>query len=146
MIVQNLTGDLLAFFKAGHFDAIAHGANCFSKMGAGIAHQIKNEFPVAYQADKNCQFKPEDRLGKISSAKTPYGIIFNLYTQYNPGRNFDIAALKLCVGKLENFLPEEFCIGIPEIGCGIGGGNWEEVKKVFEGSFLKFIVVKWKND
>ena len=44
-------GDLLALARAGRFDVIVHGCNCFCAMGGGIARAIREEFPEAYAAD-----------------------------------------------------------------------------------------------
>ena len=49
--MQTRSGDLIALAKAGEFDVIVHGCNCQCAMDAGIAKQIKAEFPAAYAAD-----------------------------------------------------------------------------------------------
>ena len=43
-------GDLLKEYRNGMCDVIAHCANCQRVMGSGIAYQIKNEMPSAYDA------------------------------------------------------------------------------------------------
>lgn len=50
--MKTLRGDLLAYALNGKINVIVHGCNCFCNMGAGIAKQIKNTFPEAFDADK----------------------------------------------------------------------------------------------
>lgn len=147
-IVKTIKGDLISLFKAGEFTAIAHGANCFNTMGGGIAYQIKEHFPEAYEADKGCTWSPLGKLGNVSVADTEYGVVINMYTQLEPGRNFEYAALKSALHELEDWYyfstSDDFVIGIPLIGAGIGGGNWEIIKTLFEDSCLNFVVVEWE--
>jgi O-acetyl-ADP-ribose deacetylase (regulator of RNase III) len=49
--MKTTKGNLIHLAKAGHFDVIVHGCNCFCAMGKGIARSIKLEFPEAYAAD-----------------------------------------------------------------------------------------------
>ena len=49
--MQTEKGDLIQKARAGEFDVIVHGCNCFCTMGAGIAKTIKQVFPAAYLAD-----------------------------------------------------------------------------------------------
>lgn len=41
---QEVEGDLILLARAGKFDVIAHGCNCFCTMGAGIAPQMAEAF------------------------------------------------------------------------------------------------------
>jgi O-acetyl-ADP-ribose deacetylase (regulator of RNase III) len=43
--MKTVKGDLLALAKEGKFDIIVQGCNCHNVMGAGLAKQIKEEFP-----------------------------------------------------------------------------------------------------
>lgn len=58
MIIHSLKDDLILIAKERRYaiDAIAHGCNCFCKMGSGIARQIAKAFPVAAKVDR--QTKP----------------------------------------------------------------------------------------
>lgn len=57
--IKEIKGDLIELFKQCNFDLIVHGCNCHITMGAGIAKQIKDNFPIAYEEDLkyNKQFK-----------------------------------------------------------------------------------------
>lgn len=133
-----IKGDLVELFLEGEFDILIHGCNCKNAMGAGIAGQIANKIPEAYLADLTYdKFKYDiDKLSNYSYApvrrKSGIGYVVNLYTQYNPGPDLDENALLLGFTKLTKKIlsdPSNFNIkiGIPEIGCGIAGGDWKEI-------------------
>lgn len=124
---------------------VLHQANCFATMGAGIALQIKQQYPEAYQADLHHPIPVGsiDRLGKYS-----YGwdekndrVVFNLYGQHAYGRtrtHTSVPHLEESIhGVLEllNRNRETFPIkiGLPMfIGCGLAGGDWREVLPMLE--------------
>ena len=151
MIIETVKGDLLQLFKENKFSAIAHGANCFCKMGAGIAKQISKQFPEAFEADINFGEAGEiEKLGYFSSVKTEYGDIHNFYTQYLPGANFEYCALILSLITLEDMIElyddiNIYVLGVPMIGAGIGGGDWETIKSILEKSSLQIVVVEYDN-
>lgn len=132
-----IKGNLITKFKEGHFDVLVHGCNCYNIMGAGFAKQVKNNFPEAFQVDKEYSLsKGSHRLGNYSITMTSEdNYIVNAYTQVNTGKCFDITAFKLIMKKLEKKFYK--CkIAVPGlIGCGIGGGNPEEVLKILEETF-----------
>jgi O-acetyl-ADP-ribose deacetylase (regulator of RNase III) len=142
--LKEVDGDLIDLAMKGEFDVIIHGANCHHIMGAGIAGQIAKVFPEAYEADKKTELGPS-KLGDYSLARIVDKeqdldiTIINAYTQNLPGRNLDYGALEEALNKIDNIYNEEVGkvrIGIPEIGCGIAGGEWEEVKKIIENAFV----------
>ena len=51
-VMKEVTGDLVKLAKNGEFDVIVHGCNCECIMGGGIAKQIRQAFPTAYDADR----------------------------------------------------------------------------------------------
>lgn len=134
--IKEVQGDLLEMFdkEDSELHVIAHGANCFATMGAGIAAQIKKKYPEAYYADMYYQAaKPGDmeRLGNISGAHN--NEIYNLYTQYRPGANGDYCAIRLALRKLNALFSKDKDIktlGLPLIGCGIAGLEWKKVKAI----------------
>lgn len=134
---KEVEGDLLEMFEKGEFDIIAHGCNCFKTMGAGIARQIAEQFPAAALVDRADSRDKISRLGDftysfLQKEEKTY-VIFNLYTQFYMGKNLDMEALKLCLRKLAHLLDyRPYRIGLPQIGCGIAGGDWTEVKEVIK--------------
>jgi O-acetyl-ADP-ribose deacetylase (regulator of RNase III) len=133
---QEVNGDLLAMAKEYKFDVIAHGANCFKSMGAGIALQIKRQFNDAFIKDFNDRRSSSQRWGDYTYVTYKYEdkllSVYNLYTQYNPGPDLDYTALELSLKKLAKNIKPNSKIGLPQIGCGIGGGNWLIVKEIIQ--------------
>lgn len=136
MAVKFIKGNLIELFKAGHFDVLVHGCNCYNIMGAGFAKQVKQHFPKAFQMDSEFIIpKGSYRLGNYSMISYEDNYIINAYTQLNTGKNFDITAFRLVMTKInELFLHSN--IAVPGlIGCGLGGGNSKEVIQVLEEVF-----------
>lgn len=129
MIVGEIYGNLFEGFEDKKYTAIAHGCNCFHSMGAGIAGYISKVYPESLEADKQTKFASVDKLGTFSIAETEFGQILNMYTQYHPGRDLRIESLVDCF-KLLNEQYKGKVVAIPKIGCGIAGGNWDEVKQL----------------
>ena len=131
-------GDLIKLAQAGEFDIIVHGCNCQGKMGAGIAKQIKKAFPVAYYADQDYHKGGKACLGNISvsATLTNHGMLYivNAYTQLNYNRNgqqVDYDAIRQCFNKIK-IIADKNRIGYPKIGAGLGGGDWEIIRKIID--------------
>lgn len=149
MTVNHTSGDIIHLAKEGYFDVIVHGCNCFCMMGAGLAPQMAkafnaDKFPMEgyeYKGDINklgtIDYELVDRkTGRILNPKEELFsrevdrlIVVNAYTQYKGGANLDMEALTLCFRKINDMFANAH-IGIPQIGCGIAGGNWEEVRQL----------------
>lgn len=149
MIISYEEGDLLEMFKQDRFTAIVHGCNCFNAMGKGIALQIKEQFPQAYEADQRTNRGDRSKLGNMSLAVTEYGIIFNAYTQYTFWDEKDMLyyeAVESCFKRIEGYYNEVWphmvageieyygrskpTLGIPLIGCGLAKGKWEYIEEI----------------
>jgi O-acetyl-ADP-ribose deacetylase (regulator of RNase III) len=140
-ITRLIHGDLIEFAKMGAFDLIGHGCNTMNLMGAGIAKFIKEEFPMAFEADRTMHDKYNLRYrdtkphvecptmaGRMSHAYVNSGggfYVANLYTQVYTGRNAKYNHLADALHNLNAFCKENHVqkIGLPMIGCGIGGLN-----------------------
>lgn len=133
--LKEVKGDLIKLACAGQFDVIVHGCNCHCVMGAGIAAQIRKEFYAAYIVDRDTKRGDLSKLGGYTKSETcrngfPITIV-NAYTQGEPGRNLDYAALRQCVHAIKlDFSGKR--IGMPKIGCGIAGGSWREVSRIIQ--------------
>ena len=64
--MKRIEGDLIQKAKDGEFDLIVHGCNCFCTMGAGIAKQIKKNFPQAFEEDLKTEKGDHGKLGTIT--------------------------------------------------------------------------------
>jgi len=147
---KEIEGDLIVLAKAGKFDIIGHGCNCFATMQAGIAKPIKEAFPEAYKADQNWKATPEKRLGSFTVGENiKYGVmVVNFYTQFMPGPDLRIKALESSFREFATVMKETLSeddieainIGLPLIGCGIAGGDWKEVSKLIRKELKDFNV------
>ena len=69
--------------------------------------------------------------------------VVNSYSQYGYGRNheggtkipLDYEALTLCFRKMNHKFKGKH-VGLPQIGCGLAGGNWERVQYIINDSFV----------
>jgi hypothetical protein len=76
--------------------------------------------------------------------------VVNSYTQYNYGtdsRPLDYDALALCLRKI-NFTFKGKHIGLPQIGAGLAGGNWNRIQSIIQQELrdCKVTVVIYKKD
>lgn len=110
----------------------AHGCNCAGAMGKGIAVQFKTKYPEMYKTYKQmCKigtYQPGDvyDYGK--------GHVYNLGTQKNWRTKAEIEFIRM---SLENMMLQAEnkkvkAIALPAIGAGLGGLDWNDVKKEIE--------------
>lgn len=142
--MKTLYGNLIDLAELGEFDVIIHGANCQCVMGGGIAAEIKNRYPLAFEADLKTRKGDITKLGKYSYANVISNLdnnikftIINAYTQYKywgtkPHVNYR------SIKEVMQLIKKDFCgkkIGYPLIGAGLAGGNWELIKNIIEDEF-----------
>jgi O-acetyl-ADP-ribose deacetylase (regulator of RNase III) len=134
MAIKYVKGDLLA---DNSHRVLVHGSNAQGVMGSGIALQIKNKWPNVYEA-YSLRYKVFGLyLGEIIPVQTIDGrVVINAITQENFGRNgvryVDYDAIEQCFikinDKVENWEVTE--IGLPKIGAGLGGGDWNIIENI----------------
>ena len=143
------TGNLIEAAINGDVDVIIHQCNCFVNMGSGIAPQIKHAFPAAWQADQTTVKGSKDKLGTFSYGIEGNLLIFNAYGQYGYWKqadnkiNTDYRALESALSAIAEFLSSncpDAKIGLPKIGCGLGGGDWTVVSQIIDRTLGKFNV------
>lgn len=144
-IVKTIKGDIIELFKTGQVALIAYGMNSVNKMEDGIAKQMAENFPEVVEVDKKFPLPALYRIGDYSVVRYEHGAILTFYTQLQPGPNFEYSALRTCLKKLSseaiasgNYLE----LTIPKIGTGIGGGDWDIIKKIlnFQENLLITVV------
>ena len=151
--MKEVNGNLIDLALDGDFDIIIQGCNCFNTFGRGLAKEIKERLPKAYAVD--CKTKKGDmnKLGNYSTCviNTEEGddfMVLNCYTQYmysNTEPQIDYEALTLCLRKINH----EFkgaVIGVPLIGAGLAGGDWNIISKTIERELkdMDVTIVKFK--
>lgn len=133
--MKTLNGNLITLAKNGHFDCIVHGCNCLNTWGAGIAFQMKQHFPEAYDVDRHTIKGYKAKLGNYTKHQYPSGlIIINAYTQYRPGPN-PLEENYQAITDVFLKIKEKFSgmrIGIPAIGSGLAGGDFDTIYKIIE--------------
>lgn len=125
---------------------IAHGCNTRGAMGAGIAAQVAQRYPLARDQYAAACRRNEFIIGQAqlvhvldaTCVKTDR-VIFNLGTQRNPGADATYWAVFLSFANMA-----EQCavlgidlVGIPRIGCGIGGLQWDRVADRIEAAIQR---------
>lgn len=123
-------------------------AGAVDKLGRicyGSFYTKQGEEVYAYRVDKT--------NGRLESEGWKKNIAINCYTQYGPGLSHRVEAthplsypaLILCLQKI-NFTFKGKHIGLPLIGCGLAGGNWEDVKGLIQKYLtdMKVTIVHYK--
>ena len=144
---------------------IAHSCNCQNVMGAGIAKQIKDRYPQAFEADRErwcneyndggnwrCQIGDYSKA-EVKSMFLPNnkGRIYNLYTQsgYSTRKrevNYEyfwraMKAMQEDLLFIQHETGESQVLGLPYgISCGLAGGNWKIIKAIIEDIFLDSLI------
>lgn len=143
-------GDLLDLAEQGKFDVVVHGCNCWHKFGAGIARTIRDRWPEAYDADLDTPKGLKSKLGKYSGAyifRKGYAFfVVNAYTQYTYARMWatslpgvtvippiDYDAVRSVFKALaKEYANKPVRFGIPKIGAGLAGGDWDIIEKIID--------------
>ena len=136
--MKTVTGDLIAMAQEGKFDVIVHGCNCFCTMGAGIARSVKQNFPEAFEVDKQTVKGDKSKLGTLTSAdiliKDGMTVtVVNAYTQYDfwSKKPINYKAVR-DVFKLISEMYAGLQIGYPKIGAGLAGGDWNKIASIID--------------
>ena len=137
-MIYEVKGNLLA----SSCDYICHQVNCQGIMGAGVAKQIKDLWPNAYEEYKKfCEtmiWNKQVPLGQalISETSDTATKIAHFFAQEHYGRggrytSYD--AFWSCLHQLRLILKPGETVAMPKrIGCGLGGANWQVIRTMIE--------------
>lgn len=151
-MIKIVEGDIL---KASE-DIIGHQVNCMGVMGAGLAKQIRNKYPIVYKRYVRLVsgHNKESLLGFIQTIDTYDGkIIANIFGQLYYGRggtHTSYDALKQAFERLLYMAKNRhkfkgMTIALPYgIGCGLAGGDWNKVYKIIQEVFSDYGVTLYK--
>ena len=134
-MLKQVQGCLLSLARAGEFDIVVHGCNCFCVMGAGIAKQIREEYPEAYAADCATFRSSPEKIGTYSFANTGKFIIINAYTQFRTSSFVCDVFEYEGFAKILNTLASEYPssnFGLPYIGMGLANGDPSRIIPMIE--------------
>jgi O-acetyl-ADP-ribose deacetylase (regulator of RNase III) len=160
MKYNEIHGDLIQIAHQFKFDVITHGCNCHCTMGAGIAPQMAKAFGCNTFKMEGHEYKGDiNKLGTIDYELLHFSAwdqrfqrypdegdeilhkmyVVNSYSQYNYGANhadgvarpLDYEALTLCLRKINKIFSGKK-IGLPQIGSGLAGGNWNRIQSIIQ--------------
>lgn len=150
MPIEYRKGDVLKALSNEEIDILAHGVNCSGGFGSGIAGQIAKEYPIVKQEYLYIYNTISWRLGKIQIVDINKRLIINCATQQYYGRDpqsqpnnryCDYEAISKCMAELYKLVyKENLKIGIPRIGCGLAGGNWDIVEAIINEAFSDYTI------
>lgn len=153
--MKTIKGNVVTARATGEIDFLLHVANCQGKFASGVAKEIREVFPKAYDAYYNkWQIWGKLELGSISRC----GGVVNLHAQKNYGydgnRYLNYGALASCLSKAYHQIAflnagsettADINIGIPYLmGCDRAGGDWEIVTELVEYYLGDYSVVAYK--
>ena len=122
---------------------LVHGCNAQGVMRSGIAKEVRERFPLAYDI-----YEELYKTYGLPMGSTQYCIItknlciVNAITQEYYGRDgkrymsYDAVQLAFkdiydkCVKAFSNY--EKIVLVFPKIGAGLGGGDWEIIKTIID--------------
>ncbi len=131
---------------------IMHQVNCRGVMGAGLARQIRNRWPIVYSDYLDAFRNKQLRLGEVIYTHIDDGLmVASLCAQDDYGRVeghvfTDYGSLRTCIHKTEEWrkvLKTRAFIPFG-MGCGLAGGNWSYVKEIIREEMPKAIIMEYE--
>lgn len=123
---------------------IVHGCNCLGVMGAGIALQVRLQYPAVFDEYVKEHKTNGLKLGHIQVVEVaPEKWIVNAMTQQSTGGprpvSYDAVArcfenVNAAAEQLEQQTGKSHEIIFPQIGAGLGGGNWKIIETIIDQS------------
>lgn len=130
-MLSYVKGNAITIAMKGKVTAFAHGCNCLNRIGRGIAKEVKERLPGMYLADQETRSGDRRKLGLFTYATYPWGVGYNLYTQFSHSDKEDMVAwdkLPEVLGRLfEDMKSRELTtLVIPKICSGLARGDLTE--------------------
>ena len=135
-MITIVEGDIL---KSPISEVICHQTNCIGKFGSGVAGAIRRQYPGAYELYREyVGIRGMGAMGTIQPIYMEDGrLICNMFAQascgYDGKKYTDSLAFEECLYRIKDVFPSETVIAMPYmIGCGLGGGSWEEIYGILQ--------------
>jgi O-acetyl-ADP-ribose deacetylase (regulator of RNase III) len=136
MRIEYITGDLFST----HIRTIVHGCNAQGVMGSGVAKIVREQYPEAYLAYRKVYESATDKhlsslpLGAVYYSESRGKIILHAITQKFYGRDnrryVSYDAISEAMKRINSMEITE--IAMPQIGAGLGGGDWTVISAIIE--------------
>lgn len=117
---------------------IAHGCNAQGVMGSGVARIVKEQYFPAFQFYAEQHAEHGLKLGEVQFVPANGKVIVNAVTQNLYGKTgdrfVDYEAVANCMYTINRELRAEGStqIAMPQIGAGLGGGDWNVIAAIIE--------------
>ncbi len=117
---------------------IVHGCNAQGVMGSGVAKIVKEQYFDAYKFYAEQYDEHGLKLGDVQFVPANGKVIVNAITQENFGRTgakfVDYNAVANCMKTINTVLKlsGETHVAMPQIGAGLGGGDWTVIASIIE--------------
>jgi O-acetyl-ADP-ribose deacetylase (regulator of RNase III) len=138
-MIKYVQGDLFDVTEG----VIAHGVNCQSKFGSGVAKTMLEKYPVVKENYhglcehyKLLNFGTGLLLGMVQPVKVSDKLtILNCFTQdkygYDGKQYIDYDAIEQCMNEIKRkYLDKGKIVAMPKIGSGLGGGDWTKIEEI----------------
>ena len=139
MSVNLIEGNILTPPTRNENTIICHQVNCRAAMGAGLARQIRDKWPVVF--DEYVKVCSPKKLGDFQVVQVaPQLYVANLFGQSSFGRDkrqTNYAALGTALFRVMKEHPDA-TFRVPYcLGCGLAGGNWVTVLNLIADKVLQ---------
>lgn len=149
--INYIQGDLLT----SNEKLIVHGCNARGEMNSGIAKAIRDKWPHVFDSYRESYLYMVDKRGGMRTGQVffvetnePNGmIVCNAITQpaygYDGAQYVSYDAIHEICQKLNYYCNQNNItqFGIPLIGAGLGGGNWNIIETIFRETINDDITV-----
>lgn len=126
---------------------IAHICNDSGGWGRGFVLAVSRRWKTPEALYRQWSTLPTFKLGAIQIVTVePEIAVVNMIAQHAYGEDGQppvrYEAIRECLTKLQlklatSYLPDEVSVHMPRIGCGLGGGKWEEVEPIINDTLVK---------
>lgn len=115
-------------------DCLINTVNCEGYMGKGVAYQFKLKFPENNKDYIKACRKGELYVGTLHSYVEDGVTIINFPTKNKWKEKSKMSYIETGLERMVELLPQLSVktIAIPPLGCGNGGLNWQDVKRLIE--------------
>lgn len=122
---------LIQALKDNDIDTAVHQVNCRGVMGAGLAKQIRRQYPKVFRVYKKLVRQTPNLLGKVQVVELNNRSIVNLFGQdgYGRGTHTNMEALEKGLGAIAQM--DLGNVGLPYgMGAGLAGGDWAKIQSL----------------